>query len=118
MHSGSCGSSGFNDKGVGPRVTFDESLVMNSLNRKSTRQSAVASAWSLARRQINRRTSLCERPSLCLHRHSQFTFQQRSTLNPQHRETKDGNQYYTERKKDKKFQEHRYTPKYWENEQN
>eukprot|EP00971_Amphidinium_carterae_P173975 3448533-Amphidinium_carterae.1 len=32
---------------------------------------------------------------------------------PQHRETKNDDQYNSKRKKNKKFQEHRYTSKYW-----
>eukprot|EP00971_Amphidinium_carterae_P064528 1278290-Amphidinium_carterae.1 len=35
-----------------------------------------------------------------------------------YRETKNDNQYHSEQKKNIKFQEHRYAPKYWKNVQN
>eukprot|EP00971_Amphidinium_carterae_P203383 4036087-Amphidinium_carterae.1 len=34
------------------------------------------------------------------------------------RETKNDNQHHSKQKKNKKFREHQYTPRYWKNERN
>eukprot|EP00971_Amphidinium_carterae_P277624 5510257-Amphidinium_carterae.1 len=40
------------------------------------------------------------------------------SMKPRAEKQKKVNQYHTEQKESKKFQQHRYTPKYWTNEQN